>query len=116
MPLLILYLMIGDQLKIWYLPAAAGAGLLLSCISIFYFRDERHVTRVLSLCLVGFFVAIVWILTIVNEVVGVLQTIGHVFGLSDAIVGLTIFAMVSDFCVCVCVYVYRVHMLMSVYV
>lgn len=55
--------------------------------------------------------AIVWILTIVNEVVGVLQvrtgamacsqyadsctsqTIGHIFGLSDAILGLTIFAM-----------------------
>lgn len=108
----------GDQLHIWNVCSALGVGLALSTIALLFFKDETHVTRVLSLCFIGFFMAIVWILTIVNEVVGVLQvrriglpwdktgdsladlptrfraqTIGHIFGLSDAILGLTIFAM-----------------------
>lgn len=41
----------------------------------------------------GFFVAIVWIMAIADEVVNVLQTFGFIFGLSDAIIGLTIFAI-----------------------
>lgn len=36
------------------------------------FEDRKHPGRV-ALCFVGFFVAMVWILMIVNEVVGVLQ-------------------------------------------
>ena len=36
------------------------------------FKDNRHPGRIV-LCFVGFFVAMVWILMIVNEVVGVLQ-------------------------------------------
>lgn len=47
--------------------------MFLSTISILFFEDNHHVTRVLSLCSIGFIVAIVWILTIVNEVVAVLQ-------------------------------------------
>jgi len=41
----------------------------------------------------GFFVAIVWIMAIADEVVGVLKAFGFIFGLSDAIIGLTIFAV-----------------------
>lgn len=41
----------------------------------------------------GFFVAIIWIMAIADEVVNVLQTFGLIFGLSDAIIGLTIFAV-----------------------
>jgi solute carrier family 24 (sodium/potassium/calcium exchanger), member 6 len=41
----------------------------------------------------GFCVAIVWIMAIADEVVLVLQTFGFVFGLSDAIIGLTVFAV-----------------------
>jgi len=44
------------------------------------------------LCFVGFAVSITWISTIANEVVGVLKTIGVIFSMSDAILGLTIFA------------------------
>lgn len=44
-------------------------------------------------CSMGFIVAVVWIMAIADEVVGVLQTFGKIFGLSDAIIGLTIFAM-----------------------
>jgi len=45
------------------------------------------------LCYLGFIVSISWISTIANEVVGVLKTIGVIFNISDAILGLTIFAM-----------------------
>jgi len=41
----------------------------------------------------GFMVAVVWIMAIADEVVNVLQTFGMIFGLSDAIIGLTIFAV-----------------------
>ncbi|KAF2133926.1 sodium/calcium exchanger protein-like protein [Dothidotthia symphoricarpi CBS 119687] len=45
------------------------------------------------LCFLGFVVAIAWISTIANEVVGVLRTLGVVLNMSDAILGLTIFAV-----------------------
>ncbi|KAL8770722.1 MAG: hypothetical protein Q9209_003589 [Squamulea sp. 1 TL-2023] len=45
------------------------------------------------LCFLGFVVAIAWISTIANEVVGVLKAFGVIFGISDAILGLTIFAV-----------------------
>merc|ERR1712000_664000 len=45
------------------------------------------------LCFMGFAVAIAWISTIANEVVGVLKAFGVILGMSDAILGLTIFAV-----------------------
>lgn len=45
------------------------------------------------LCIAGFVISITWISTIANEVVGVLKTIGVIFDISDAILGLTIFAV-----------------------
>src|SRR5690606_5986901 len=44
-------------------------------------------------CYLGFVVAISWISTIANEVVGVLKAVGVIFNISDAILGLTIFAV-----------------------
>jgi sodium/potassium/calcium exchanger 6 len=43
----------------------------------------------------GFFVALNWIFLLANQVVGLLQALGILFGISDAIMGLTIFALVS---------------------
>lgn len=40
-------------------------------------------------CCCGFVCSMVWIATIADEVVAVLQTVGEIFGLSDAIIGLT---------------------------
>jgi len=47
----------------------------------------------LVLCLLGFAVSIAWISSIANEVVGVLKTLGVILNISDAILGLTIFAV-----------------------
>jgi sodium/potassium/calcium exchanger 6 len=44
-------------------------------------------------CFLGFIVAIAWISTIANEVVGVLKAFGVILSISDAILGLTIFAV-----------------------
>lgn len=44
-------------------------------------------------CFLGFVVSVAWISTIANEVVGVLKAFGIILGISDAILGLTIFAV-----------------------
>ena len=46
----------------------------------------------LARCSLGFIVSIAWISTVVNEVVAILQAVGLICGLSDAILGLTVFA------------------------
>lgn len=43
-------------------------------------------------CFLGFIISIAWISTIAGEVVGVLKTFGVVLGISEALLGLTIFA------------------------
>lgn len=52
-----------------------------------------HYSSKMVRCSMGFLVSIVWIMAIADEVVNVLQAFGVIFGLSDAIIGLTIFAM-----------------------
>src|SRR5208282_2681291 len=47
-----------------------------------------------ALCAVGFIVAIGWISTIADEVVGILRALGAILGVSEAILGVTVFAMV----------------------
>ncbi|KAJ2905347.1 uncharacterized protein MKZ38_005646 [Zalerion maritima] len=46
-----------------------------------------------SLCFLGFIISIAWISTVAGEVVGVLKAFGVIFGISEAILGLTIFAV-----------------------
>ncbi|KAG0199648.1 hypothetical protein BGX28_007105 [Mortierella sp. GBA30] len=46
-----------------------------------------------ALAFVGFLVAMTWIFVVANEVVGILQAYGMILGVSDAILGLTVFAM-----------------------
>ncbi|KAJ4383138.1 hypothetical protein N0V85_008477 [Neurospora sp. IMI 360204] len=45
------------------------------------------------LCFLGFVISIAWISTIANEVVGILKAVGVILGISEAILGLTIFAV-----------------------
>lgn len=61
-----------DDLKWWYPLAALAGGLSLGSFAFYVFEHPTHPGRIV-LCFVGFFVAMVWILMIVNEVVGVLQ-------------------------------------------
>lgn len=51
-------------------------------------RPEYH----FAFCFLGFIISIAWISTVAGEVVGVLKTFGVVLSISEALLGLTIFA------------------------
>jgi solute carrier family 24 (sodium/potassium/calcium exchanger), member 6 len=79
-----------------YIRLVLGA-LVFSLICVFLLlattsHDREPKFRSL-LCYLGFAVAIAWISTIANEVVGVLKAFGVILNISDAILGLTIFAV-----------------------
>ncbi|KAF3764950.1 hypothetical protein M406DRAFT_340460 [Cryphonectria parasitica EP155] len=44
-------------------------------------------------CFLGFIISVAWISTIAEEVVGVLKAVGVILGMSEAILGLTVFAV-----------------------
>jgi len=69
-----------------------GSLVVLALVLLTTSSEKPPRFRVL-LCFVGFVVSIAWISTIANEVVGVLKAIGVILGISDAILGLTIFAV-----------------------
>jgi len=72
-------------------------GLILSCgmlaaLLLLTTADKKPKYHFL-LCFLGFVISIAWISTIAGEVVGVLKAIGVILGISEAILGLTIFAV-----------------------
>ena len=97
----------------WLLVATAIAGIAAAILVLIFSTSGEHPTMRTLRCSMGFFVAIIWIMAIADEVVGVLkvghrsqftsratvlipwipQAFGFIIGLSDAIIGLTIFAV-----------------------
>ena len=69
-----------------------GSSLILAIVLLTTSEAKPPRYRYL-LCFLGFIVSIAWISTIANEVVGVLKAFGVILGISDAILGLTIFAI-----------------------
>ena len=67
--------------------------LIILAILLVMTRPDREPKYRSLFCFLGFAVAIAWISTIANEVVGVLKAFGVILGMSDAILGLTIFAV-----------------------
>ncbi|KAL1746912.1 Sodium/calcium exchanger protein-domain-containing protein [Schizophyllum fasciatum] len=83
----------GHSHRGWLLLASAIAGLTVGImVTVFGDKGDNPTFR-MARCSMGFLVAVVWIMAIADEVVDVLQTFGFIFGLSDAIIGLTIFAV-----------------------
>lgn len=84
----------GDSRSLTHLVLYSLLGSLIAfailALTTTHSRPPKH--RFL-LCFLGFVVAIAWISTIANEVVGVLKALGVILGISDAILGLTIFAV-----------------------
>ena len=69
-------------------------GSLLALSFLLLATEEARAPRYRPiLCFMGFLVSVAWISTIANEVVGVLKALGVIIGMSDAILGLTIFAV-----------------------
>lgn len=68
-----------------------GSSILLAAL-LFLTSEQRRPKHHYILCFMGFVISIAWISTIAGEVVGVLKTFGVVIGISEALLGLTIFA------------------------
>ncbi|CAE6535755.1 unnamed protein product [Rhizoctonia solani] len=83
----------GQKHVAWYTLAASLCGVSVSALTMVFANDGKNPAAQLARCFIGFGVAMIWIMAIADEVVQVLQTFGHIFGLSDAIIGLTIFAI-----------------------
>ncbi|KAG5962535.1 hypothetical protein E4U58_003840 [Claviceps cyperi] len=69
----------------------AASLVLLSCLFMMTSEHKRPKYHFL-LCFMGFVISIAWISTIAGEVVGVLKTFGIILNISEALLGLTIFA------------------------
>lgn len=79
---------------------ALVVGLITLALLLTFSSPDKPPSWHKALCAVGFVVAIAWISTIADEVVGVLRAFGAILGVSEAILGVTIFAMgnsLSDF-------------------
>ncbi|KAH9838235.1 Sodium/calcium exchanger protein-domain-containing protein [Rhodofomes roseus] len=83
----------GTTHEPWLLLATGVAGFTVGILVLVFSDKGSHPTALLARCIMGFMVAVVWIMAIADEVVEVLTTFGFIFGLSDAIIGLTIFAV-----------------------
>ncbi|KAG0310104.1 hypothetical protein BGZ97_012800 [Linnemannia gamsii] len=73
--------------------AALGLGILMSVLVFCLSTETKPPKCYEAFAFVGFLVAMTWIFVIANEVVGILQAVGLILGVSDAILGLTVFAM-----------------------
>ncbi|KAK9236834.1 Sodium/calcium exchanger protein-domain-containing protein [Lipomyces kononenkoae] len=70
-------------------------GSLIALVALLMFTESRKppVKLLPVLCFVGFIVSISWISTIAVEAVSIMKAFGIIFGISDAIIGLTVFAL-----------------------
>ncbi|CAO3628820.1 unnamed protein product [Cunninghamella echinulata] len=92
--LMALVLAINDIISpVIILPITLGIGSLFAFLFLLTTSQDIQPRLYWMMCFIGFGMAVVWIYIIANEVVSVLQTIGMALGVSEAILGLTIFAM-----------------------
>ncbi|KAF1807671.1 Sodium/calcium exchanger protein-domain-containing protein [Mucor lusitanicus] len=68
-------------------------GCVLSCLVLYKTKANEAPTWHWMLSFVGFVIALNWIFLLANEMVGLLQALGAIFDISEAIMGLTIFAL-----------------------
>lgn len=66
---------------------------LLSLLKVFIKHTNYAPTYIQFVSLIGFVIAINWVSVVANEVVAVLKALGIIFQISDAILGLTVFAV-----------------------
>ncbi|KAK9490845.1 Sodium/calcium exchanger protein-domain-containing protein [Lipomyces doorenjongii] len=94
-PLGILYMNWYDVDNLLQTTVYVAVGSLIALVGLLRFTDTHKppVKLLPALCFVGFIVSISWISAIAVEAVGILKAYGVIFGISDAILGLTIFAL-----------------------
>lgn len=69
-----------------------GSLVALALLLLFTTPDQKPKYHFLF-CFLGFIISIAWISTIAEEVVGILKAVGVILGMSEAILGLTVFAV-----------------------
>lgn len=84
------FTMIGGHFPIWALTLILG--IILAAVVYFTSKNEEKPRYHAAFAYLGFVVAVVWIYSIANEIVNILQTLGVVFSISNAILGLTLLA------------------------
>ncbi|CAO3634324.1 unnamed protein product [Cunninghamella blakesleeana] len=89
-----LVLAMNDVLSpIILLPTIILIGSFISILFLLTTSQDHQPRLYWMMSFMGFGMAVIWIYIIANEVVSVLQTVGMALGVSEAILGLTIFAM-----------------------
>ncbi|KAF5377342.1 hypothetical protein D9757_008027 [Collybiopsis confluens] len=89
----VMVLFTGHSHQLWLFLGLGIAGMSASVLIIIFSDRGDNMAFTMARCFMGFFVALVWIMAIADEVVQVLRMFGSIFGLSDAIIGLTVFAV-----------------------
>ncbi|EFX01753.1 sodium calcium exchanger protein [Grosmannia clavigera kw1407] len=77
----------------WMMLAALVTSLGMLGLLLWRTTAEERPRRHALLCFLGFVISVAWISTVAGEVVGVLKAFGVVAGISEAVLGLTIFAV-----------------------
>ncbi|CAG8573941.1 11296_t:CDS:10 [Ambispora leptoticha] len=86
-------LTLGNDTAGKYILYSFFVGIISSILCYSCTKDDEPPPFYTFLCFFGFAIGMVWIFLVANEVVALLQALGLIMGLSDAILGLTIFAM-----------------------
>lgn len=84
------FTMLGGSFPVWVLTLILGV--LLAALVFFTSKNEVQPKYHAAFAYLGFLVAVIWIYSIANEIVNILQTFGVVFNISNAILGLTLLA------------------------
>src|SRR5207237_270930 len=82
----------SETLVRWVIYTLIVSCCLLGALLLFTSADEKPKYPAV-LCVPGLVISVAWISTIAGEVVGVLKAFGVISGISEAILGLTIFAV-----------------------
>ncbi|CAO3590951.1 unnamed protein product [Absidia cylindrospora] len=87
---------VNGYITLQYISIGTGLGCILALTIIFYTDAKQQPSWYWCLSFAGFVIALNWIFLIANEMVGLLQALGAIFDISEAIMGLTIFAVGSS--------------------
>lgn len=92
-PLLVSIIIFFEEPLLYPVLISLAIGLFLLTLTLLLTTPHDRPAMHSWFCFIGFAVSVCWISTIANEVVGTLQAFGTILGLSDAILGLTVFAV-----------------------